>query len=218
MNVGVFRSAVAPQPLPSKPRFRDDRPANIMTDRRVVRGSNFAPSSEDIDLARSQQRPANKLQSNRISEARRKSAAFDALEWEPRPVTPPPVDGRLHNETQTDVFIQDLRQHAMKCDAVEQTPEDLDVDLGSGFIPQSSGIDVATQLYIDEYQIAELPPGITDDRFYFSDRSLLMDFDAEVEPILHTLVDRCLRDALAEVVDEQEQSLIAHHQDRSASH
>lgn len=107
------------------------QPANIMFDRRVVRGNTYAAQilpAEPPSLAQAPVRPR-----------RRKPAARKLT-------TPPPVHGRHHIEMQTDAYLEELVDVLPDKHADTQTDTFLDRPITPLFIPQKRGVDAETQI------------------------------------------------------------------------
>lgn len=99
-----------------------------------------------------------------------------------RPVTPPPINGRMHMDIQTDNYLEELTDRNPEVDADTQTDALLDLQPPVTFVPMASGVDVATQI----------------------ENGDLFDFDLEVEPILEVLVGKTLEIGMLEVLEENE--------------
>lgn len=107
------------------------QPANIMFDRRVVRGNTYAAQilpAEPPSMAQAPVRPR-----------RRKPAARKLT-------TPPPVHGRHHIEMQTDSYLEELVDVLPEQHADTQTDTFLDRPITPLFIPQKRGVDAETQI------------------------------------------------------------------------
>ncbi|KNC54757.1 uncharacterized protein AMSG_01608 [Thecamonas trahens ATCC 50062] len=111
-----------------------------------------------------------------------------ALEKAPR--TPPPVEGRLHRDIQTDLYLEEITEQAVEKDAAVQTDQFLDRPPSPVFVPKKLGTDVATQIYEGD----------------------LFHFDVEVQPILEVIVGKTLQQALMEVMQEEEIENMRAHQ------
>ncbi|KAL0228587.1 hypothetical protein RCL1_004730 [Eukaryota sp. TZLM3-RCL] len=159
-------------------------PQNLMYDRRIVRGSTI-----NTPLFRSQvQQHFTTQKSSSIK--RRKSQGRDHS-LSPIPVDIAPVDGRLHNEIQTEQYLEELNDHAEEVNVGLQTDPFLDRPPTPEFIPQKTGIDIDTQI----------------------EEGDLFDFDTEVVPILDILVSKVLEQGLAEVLEEEELEALKRRQD-----
>ena len=173
---------------------------NIMYDRRVHRGSTLGTRphqverTEHINNIFRQQRPISQLASSQATASRRAASTTNIH----RPPTPPPVYGRVHNVTQTDPLVEDLRQKKTDREMTTQTDAELDYDSAVLFTPKASGDDVETQIVERE---GEMP---------------LFDFDLHVDAIVETLVEKALTTAFVEVCHEQEEELVAEQSQRWA--
>lgn len=190
---------------------------NLMYDRRVSRGSTYAPSKRTVPLngaaqfrpiamAQKQQQAAHQYSANgrketshplpptsaggqqQLQEYGSGTSEVDFI----RIATPEPVAGRQHTTVQTDTYLEDLRRnrHAQEHDFATQTDPENDRPTQPLFIPRSSGDDVATEIEPDA----------------------LFDFELEVQAILGVLVEKSLEQALMEVCEEEEMAELVHHQ------
>ncbi|KAJ0401117.1 hypothetical protein P43SY_007208 [Pythium insidiosum] len=187
MQTGGYEFSAAPRSVSTKrvKPVKDaggDRPQNIMFDRRVHRGSAYVTREESPDS------PATE---SKAKPPKRPAAASPQRHHQQRPVTPPPVDGRLHMDIQTDSYLEELTDRNPEVDVDTQTDALLDLHPPIAFIPTPSGVDVATQI----------EPGD------------LFDFDLEVEPILEVLVGKTLEIGMLEVLEEDELREIRHRQE-----
>lgn len=108
------------------------QPANIMFDRRVVRGNTYAAQilpAEAPTLSPTSQ----------VKQRRRKPAPK-------KPATPPPVQGRQHIELQTDAYLEELADVVPDKNADTQTDAFLDRPVTPLFIQQKRGVDAETQI------------------------------------------------------------------------
>lgn len=96
--------------------------------------------------------------------------------------TPPPVTGRKHEDVQTDQYLEELFARPPEYDRECQTDLFLQRPATPPFVPAKVGVDMATEILDGE----------------------LFDFDAEVEPVLATLVGRAVEQGLLEVQHEEE--------------
>lgn len=103
--------------------------------------------------------------------------------------TPAPVPGRKHMTVQTSRYLEEIHVTPQECDVSLQTDPMLDYPSEPLFIPQPSGPSVATQIEAGD----------------------LFNFDLEVEPILETLIGKCLDIALMQVCEEEELKALRHH-------
>ncbi|KAJ1565977.1 Radial spoke head protein 3 [Nowakowskiella sp. JEL0078] len=160
---------------------KDQRvPVNIMYDRRIHRGNTY---SSPILPLNAQPDP---VEVQKHAELKRKLKAKQRAEAHRRIRTPEPVDGRRHIDVQTDLYLEELSDKVPEAYAATQTDAFLDRAPSPLYIPQKSGVDVATQVYEGE----------------------LFDFDFEVQPILEVLVGKTLEQALMEVMEEEELEML----------
>jgi radial spoke head protein 3 len=159
--------------------------ANIMHDPRIVRGNTYSmrrmPTAAESNPLEQQQRDET---------IRRQMARKRALEMLQRR-TPEPVDGRIHMDVQTEVYLEEILERVPEKDQSAQTDAFLDRPPSPLFIPAKTGRDVATQILEGE----------------------LFDFDLEVQPILDVLVGKTVEQALMEVMEEEELALLRKHQE-----
>ena len=187
--------------------------ANIMHDRRVVRGSAFAKAARQSAssasaaavMARTStlkreapaMAPAGYAQPSAVAQYNEAAAAAQAqAEWELRSATPPPVDGRVHMSVQTVNYLEDLRTKKMQSDFETQTLPEMDRPsdplfdpFDPLFFPRNEAKDAATLTQADE----------------------LFDFDLLVEPLLSVLCENGMEQAMAEVLEEEELKEITAH-------
>ncbi|XP_007432070.1 radial spoke head protein 3 homolog B-like [Python bivittatus] len=165
----------------------DDEPvryANLMYERRVVRGNTYAlhvlPWSTEPDP----------LELQRQREAHRKMLARKRAKEQLRTQTPEPLEGRRHVDVQTELYLEELADRIIEVDVECQTDAFLDRPATPLFIPAKTGRDVATQIWEGE----------------------LFDFDIEVRPMLEVLVGKTIEQALLEVMEEEELANLRMHQ------
>lgn len=165
-----------------------DATANIMFDRRVVRGNTYAAQV----LPPSAQAEAERRQIEAEQRARRRElATMSHGEREDIPRTPSPVDGRRHIDVQTENYLEELSDKVPEVEEATQTEAFMDRPPSPLFIPTKTGLDKETQIL----------PGD------------LFNFDLEVEPILEVLVGKTLEQGLMEVLEEEELENIRKHQE-----
>ncbi|XP_042335891.1 radial spoke head protein 3 homolog B-like [Sceloporus undulatus] len=185
-----------PRTLPARRKYRasldpnepqEEEPiryANLMYERRVVRGNTYAlhvlPWSEEPDP----------LELQRRREAHRKALARKRAKEQLRTRTPDPLEGRRHVNVQTELYLEELADRIIEVDVECQTDAFLDRPATPLFIPAKSGRDVATQIWEGE----------------------LFDFDIEVRPMLEVLVGKTIEQALLEVMEEEELANMRAHQ------
>ncbi|TPX67496.1 hypothetical protein SpCBS45565_g03767 [Spizellomyces sp. 'palustris'] len=164
----------------------EERPSavNIMYDRRIHRGSTYAAPTLPL---RNQPDP---VEIERQNDLKRRLRAKKRAEAQRRTRTPEPVPGRKHMDIQTDLYLEELSDKVPEAYAATQTDAFLDRAPSPLYIPQKSGMDVATQVYEGE----------------------LFDFDYEVQPILEVLVGKTIEQALMEVHEEEELEMLKRHQ------
>ena len=161
--------------------------ANIMYDRRIVRGNTYAQAgiatrrnrygTQMFDISQNDQNnpvlaPKQKIKRNNA----------DNLLKKLRSGTPPAVDGRQHATLQTELYLEELAEKIEENDACAQTDAFIDRPSTPLFVPAKTGADVATQILPGE----------------------LFDFDIEVRPILEVLVGKTCEQAIMEVCEEEE--------------
>ncbi|XP_049794561.1 radial spoke head protein 3 homolog [Schistocerca nitens] len=162
--------------------------ANIMYDRRVVRGSTFAQHPIPTD---------GESQAARQAEVRRRALARKRAHAQQgrlglRIGSPPPVAGRKHETVQTSAYLEEILDRPLEEDACCQTDLFLDRPPTPPYVPAKTGLDEETQIY----------PGD------------LFDFDLEVEPILEVLVGKTIEQAMIEVLSEEEMAAMRAQQRR----
>jgi len=173
--------------------------ANIMYDRRIVRGNTYAQAGlvtrrnryggNMFDLAQpDHQHNAPVLAPKQKS--KRQNA--DTLLRKLRSGTPPAIDGRQHATLQTELYLEELAAKIDESDATAQTDAFIDRPSTPLFIPAKTGADVSTQILPGE----------------------LFDFDLEVRPILEVLVGKTCEQAVLEVCEEEELANLRSHQRR----
>ncbi|KAK5646117.1 hypothetical protein RI129_004581 [Pyrocoelia pectoralis] len=183
--------------------------ANLMFEKRVMRGSNFAHPMQTLPRWNPNFAYA-KLLSNDKSEGEAESAAARATEARRRALarrkaqkqqirgaqlrigSPPPVPGRKHEPVQTELYLEEIWNNPPVNDIYTQTDLFLERPVSPFYVPAKTGADVATQIY----------PGD------------LFDFDMEVQPILEVLVGKTIEQALIEVLEEEELAALREQQRR----
>jgi radial spoke head protein 3 len=115
--------------------YRQDEPthpANLMYDRRVVRGNTYAaqilPAIPVAPTPTTQAKP------------RRSRAATH------KPSTPPPIQGRQHMDIQTDHYLEEVTDVQPEEDTGTQTDAFLERPVTPLFVPQKRGVDAETQI------------------------------------------------------------------------
>lgn len=195
VQAGTYSYCSRPRPLPPRRKYRhsldsselEDEPiryANLMYEKRVVRGNTYAlhvlPWSSEPDP----------LELQKQQEAYRKALARRRAKEQLRTRTPDPVEGRRHVTVQTELYLEELADRIIEVDVECQTDEFLDRPATPLFIPAKTGRDVATQILEGE----------------------LFDFDIEVRPMLEVLVGKTIEQALLEVMEEEELANLRGHQ------
>nr|XP_048700079.1 radial spoke head protein 3 homolog [Caretta caretta]XP_048700080.1 radial spoke head protein 3 homolog [Caretta caretta] len=192
---GTYSYCSRPRTLPARRRYRgapghseqEEEPvryANLMYDRRVVRGNTYAlhalPWTAQPDP----------LEIQRQREAHRKALARKRAKEQLHSRTPEPVEGRKHVDVQTELYLEELGDRIIEVDVECQTDAFLDRPPTPLFIPAKTGRDVATQIEEGE----------------------LFDFDIEVKPMLEVLIGKIIEQALLEVMEEEELANLRAHQ------
>ncbi|KAL1513415.1 hypothetical protein ABEB36_002834 [Hypothenemus hampei] len=176
-----------------------------MYDKRVFRGSNFAPqhlpkwnphfayakllSRDDGD---GESAAARAAEARRRALARRKAKNQHYKTSQLRLGSPPPVAGRRHENVQTETFLEELFVSPPVQYECTQTDLFFERPASPFYVPEKTGADIETQIY----------PGD------------LFDFDMEVQPILEVLVGKTVEQALIEVLEEEELAALREQQRR----
>ena len=189
-----FQFSAQPHAAPVKmarQKYRDQRedevPLNLMQDPRVFRGNTYsaqvvtATSKKEQQLFSKTDRPVL-MKKNRKFKGKRGSS-------------PPPVEGRVHMDIQTDNFLEELTDRPIEIDATTQTLPELDRPSSPLFIPTKIGKDIETQIVAGD----------------------LFDFDIEVEPLLELLVGKTIHVSMLELMQEEELEAIRRQQDEFES-
>lgn len=179
-------------PTKRKNKFRDTEEDdgklgfNMMNDPRVVRGNTYAAKVLTTSMKREQDMQMQTTTQRIKSEAGlRKSKDIN------RAMTPPPVDGRVHMNMQTENYLEELSDKPIEIDADTQTHPFMDRPASPLFVPAKTGKDTSTQI----------EPGD------------LFDFDLEVSPILEVLVGKTIHVAMIELMQEEELEAIKRDQE-----
>lgn len=162
---------------------------NIMFDRRVARGSNFASATGDLDGESQAMRNA---ETRRREMARRKARSQATKALLMRIGSPPPVLGRKHEPVQTDLYLEELYEKPDELEVATQTDHYVDRPATPIFYPEKIGQDASTQIEAGD----------------------LFDYDNEVQPILEVLVGKTIEQALMEVLEEEEIAALKEQQRR----
>ena len=158
--------------------------ANIMFDRRVVRGNTYAAQ---VVAANAQAENENTM---RQPAGGRRSESGSQMMKGPSRGSVDPVEGRKHIDVQTDNYLEELTDRRPEVDEETQTDAYMDRPPLPLFIPTKTGMDKATQVEGD-----------------------LFDFDLEVQPILEVLVGKTLEQSMQEVLEEEELAAIRRRQE-----
>lgn len=175
-------------PVKRRPKYREEdaeQPPNLMNDPRIVRGNTYAAKVLSNSLKREQ------LALQTDNERRSKAERMKTRTTSGRSTTPPPVDGRMHMDIQTDDFLEELNDRPIEVDAETQTQPFMDQPSSPLFVPAKTGQDMMTQIEPDD----------------------LFDFDMEVEPILEVLVGKTLHVSMLELMQEEELEAIRRQQE-----
>ncbi|XP_044597291.1 radial spoke head protein 3 homolog isoform X2 [Cotesia glomerata] len=164
--------------------------ANIMFDRRVVRGSTYASASNIADCEQSEAARQAEARRKQIYKKRAQIQATRSMMM--RISSPPPVPGRKHEPVQTDLYLEELLEKPQESEAATQTDYFLDRPSTPLHCTGKVGVDAETQI----------GPGD------------LFDFDVEVQPILEVLVGKTIEQALIEVLEEEELAALKEQQRR----
>merc|ERR1711988_875704 len=184
----AYQFASEPRAVAPRKKYREEPApggtnANIMWDRRVVRGSTYAAqivATAAPDVVQQLQRDVQDQNRPRQREA-----------GEFRAPTPDPVQGRHHIDVQTDAYLEEVSDKVPEHDVDTQTDEFLDRPASPLFVPIKTGVDKDTQiLEVD-----------------------LFDFELEVEPILDVPVGKALEQSMMEVMEEEELAELRAHQE-----
>jgi hypothetical protein len=175
----------APVKMASKPKYREDSgeenaPLNLMSDPRVFRGSTY--SAQVMTQGSKKDVVSSKTVKSGLKLMRGTRGKFQGR----RGVSPPPVDGRVHMNIQTDDFLEELTDRPIEIDATTQTLAELNRPSSPLFVPAKVGKDVETQIVQGD----------------------LFNFDAEVEPVLELLVGKTIHVSMLELMQEEELAAI----------
>lgn len=182
----AYQFASEPRAVAPRAKFREPESisnANIMWDRRVVRGNTYAAQI----VATAAPDVVQQLQRDVQDQNRPKQR--DANEF--RAPTPEPVQGRHHIDVQTDAYLEEVSDKVPEHDVDTQTDEFLDRPASPLFVPIKTGVDKHTQILEGD----------------------LFDFELEVEPILDVLVGKTLEQSMMEVMEEEELAQLRAHQE-----
>ena len=158
--------------------------ANIMFDRRVVRGNTYAAQVVAANAGE------NENTMRQAANGRRSEQESQMMKGGPSRGSVDPVEGRKHIDVQTDNYLEELTDRRPEVDEETQTDSYMDRPPLPLFIPTKAGLDKATQVEDD-----------------------LFDFDLEVQPILEVLVGKTLEQSMQEVLEEEELAAIRRRQE-----
>lgn len=175
-----------------KQKYRnDDEPEdnghlNMMNDPRIVRGNTHSAKVMTQSL-KSEQEYTKKSHSQSMKRDRKRFTPSNN-----RASTPPPVDGRVHMDIQTENFLEELTDKAIEIDQETQTQAFMDRPASPLFVATKTGKDTSTQI----------------------DNGDLFDFDLEVEPLLEVLVGKTIHVSMLELMQEEELEAIRREQEQ----
>lgn len=181
-------------PVKRRPKYREENadglesrtmPINLMNDARIVRGNTYAARVLTNGLKREQDLIKSDNDRRTQTERMKKKGTNSS-----RATTPPPVEGRVHMDIQTEDFLEELTDRPIEIDAETQTQAYLDQPSAPLFVPAKTGQDVETQI----------------------DSGDLFDFDLEVEPLLEVLVGKTIHVSMLELMQEEELEAIRRQQ------
>lgn len=188
-NQETFEYSTQPHAAPSKrkPKYRVENEGenidavNIMADQRVVRGNTYASKPMTQTLRKELEGTSNK-----------KKPIRDKYSVGTRRVgTPPAVDGRTHNQMQTDDFLEEITDRPIEQDVETQTHPSMDRPASPLFVRAKIGFDAGTQIESGD----------------------LFNFDLEVEPLLEVLVGKTIHVSMLELMQEEELEAIRRQQE-----
>lgn len=164
----------------------DNGHLNMMNDPRIVRGNTHSAKVMTQSL-KSEQEYTQKSRSQSMKRDRRRNTPGNN-----RAGTPPPVDGRVHMDIQTENFLEELTDKAIEIDQETQTQAFMDRPASPLFVATKTGKDTSTQV----------------------DNGDLFDFDLEVEPLLEVLVGKTIHVSMLELMQEEELEAIRREQEQ----
>ncbi|KAM7358915.1 radial spoke head protein 3 [Cochliomyia hominivorax] len=149
---------------------------NVMHERRIVRGSNYATNQlmgeyDPFDRA-AEYRRRQALRKKNVTQRNQRNVLG----------TPPPVEGRRHEDVQTDKYLEELIAKPTETSTETQTDLFLEKPPTPPYIPAKIGVDKATEIADGE----------------------LFQFEAEAQPIIDVMVDSIMELSILEVAHEQE--------------
>ncbi|XP_026560777.1 radial spoke head protein 3 homolog [Pseudonaja textilis] len=158
---------------------------NLMYDRRVVRGNTYAMQL----LSWSPELEPEPVKIKKQHEAHKKMLERKQEKKEDEVHAPEMKDVGDRSDVQTELYLEEILDRIIEVDMECQTDAFIKRLPSPVFIPQKTGVDVATQIEEGE----------------------LFDFDIEVKPMLEVLVGKTLEQALLEVMEEEDlRNLWAH--------
>ncbi|XP_022185560.2 radial spoke head protein 3 homolog isoform X2 [Nilaparvata lugens] len=159
---------------------------NIMHDKRVIRGSTVVshPMYSITDSRGVETGAARLAEARRRNMARRKAQTTASRALRLRMSTPPPVEGRKHEDIQTDSYLEQIFDHPRAETVAVQTEHSPDRADTPPFAPLPPGVDASTQIMPGE----------------------LFDFDLEVKPVLEVLVGKTMEQAIIELLEEEREA------------
>ncbi|XP_015672338.2 radial spoke head protein 3 homolog [Protobothrops mucrosquamatus] len=183
-----------PRVLPNRKRYQEhyvnnvqEGPlnyGNLMYDRRVVRGNTYA-----MQLLSWSPEPAP-AEIKKRHEAHKKILEQKERKKENEIHVPEIKDIEHRSDVQTELYLEEILDRIIEVDMECQTDAFIKRLPSPVFIPQKTGIDVATQIEEGE----------------------LFNFDIEVKPMLEVLVGKTLEQAFLEVMEEEDLSNLRAHQ------
>ena len=174
-----------------KQKYRSDEPEdnghlNLMNDPRIVRGNTHSAKVMTQSL-KSEHEYAHKSKTQSMKRDRKRFTPGNN-----RTGTPPPVDGRVHMDIQTENFLEELTDKAIEIDQETQTQAFMDRPASPLFVATKTGKDISTQI----------------------ENGDLFDFDLEVEPLLEVLVGKTIHVSMLELMQEEELEAIRREQEQ----
>lgn len=182
-------------PVKRKQKYRSDEEQeenahlNLMSDPRVVRGNTHSAKVMTQSLKHEQEYVAKSHTQSLKRERKRQIPGNN------RVGTPPPVEGRVHMDIQTENFLEELTDKAIEIDQETQTQAFMDRPASPLFVATKTGKDTSTQI----------------------DHGDLFDFDLEVEPLLEVLVGKTIHVSMLELMQEEELEAIRREQEQFES-
>lgn len=135
---GAYQHASEPRAVQNRSMYRNQPAepvhANIMWDRRVVRGNTYA--AQIITTA----------QPEEMSNLKPPNDQNEVDQSDFRVPTPEPVPGRAHVDIQTEAFLEEVSDKVPEHNVETQTDEFKDRPASPLFIPIKTGVDIGTQI------------------------------------------------------------------------